>query len=202
MNRKIRVGVLVSGGGSNFEALTQACRGGEVPEAEVALVISNKPGVGALERAGRLGVESMVIEPRDFPNRVTYFARIAEEFVRREVGVVCLAGFLLKLEATLLQPFHGRIINIHPALLPKYGGAGMYGHFVHEAVLKAGDKESGCSVHLVDDEYDHGKVLMQARVPVQPGDTADTLAARILAEEHKLYPQALKRLISTLPEAT
>lgn len=202
MNRKIRVGVLVSGGGSNFEALTQACRGGEVPEAEVALVISNKPGVGALERAGRLGVESMVIEPRDFPNRVTYFARIAEEFVRREVGVVCLAGFLLKLEATLLQPFHGRIINIHPALLPKYGGAGMYGHFVHEAVLKAGDKESGCSVHLVDDEYDHGKVLIQARVPVQPGDTADTLAARILAEEHKLYPQALKRLISTLPEAT
>lgn len=202
MNRKIRIGVLVSGGGSNFEALTQACRRGEVPDAEVTLMISNKPGVGALERAGRLGVESMVIEPRDFPNRVTYFARIAEEFVRREVGVVCLAGFLLKLEATLLQPFHGRIINIHPALLPKYGGAGMYGHFVHEAVLKAGDKESGCSVHLVDDEYDHGRVLMQARVPVQPGDTAETLAARILAEEHKLYPQALKQLISTLPEAS
>lgn len=202
MGRKIRIGVLVSGGGSNFEALTQACRGGEVPDAEVALVISHKPGVGALERAGRLGVESMVIEPREFPNRVTYFARLAEEFVRREVGVVCLAGFLLKLEATLLQPFHGRIINIHPALLPKYGGAGMYGHLVHEAVLKAGDKESGCSVHLVDDEYDHGKVLMQARVPVEPGDTAETLAARILAEEHKLYPQALKKLISTLPEAS
>jgi formyltetrahydrofolate-dependent phosphoribosylglycinamide formyltransferase len=199
--RVIKVGVLASGGGSNFEALTEACRRGDVPAADVALLISNKPGAGALERAARLGVEAMALEPRDFPNRATYFARLAEEFVRREVCVVCLAGFLLKIEATLLQPFRGRILNIHPALLPKHGGAGMYGRFVHEAVLKAGDKESGCSVHVVDEQYDHGPVLMQARVPVEPGDTAETLAARVLTEEHKLYPQALKKLISTLPES-
>jgi phosphoribosylglycinamide formyltransferase-1 len=130
-----------------------------------------------LDRAARLGIEGMVLSPLDFPDRVAYYERVAAELEKRNVQVVCLAGFLLKLEPNLIKRFPGRILNIHPVLLPKYGGAGMYGHHVHEAVLAAGEKESGCTVHLVDEEFDHGPILAQKRVPVFPGDTPDTLAA-------------------------
>jgi phosphoribosylglycinamide formyltransferase-1 len=174
----IGVGVLVSGGGSNFEALAVAVREGRVPGAEIRLLISNKPAVGALDRARRLGIEALVVEPREFPNRAAFYDRVAAEFERRGVQLVCLAGFLLKVEPNFIAKFRGRILNIHPALLPQYGGAGMYGHHVHEAVLAAGEKESGCTVHLVDEEFDHGPLLAQKKVPVFPGDTPDTLAAR------------------------
>ena len=191
----IGIGVLVSGGGSNFQALTESAQTGKIPGAEVRLVVSNKPGAGALERAKRLGVDSLILEPKDFVDRPAYFTRLAQEFQKREVRLICLAGFLLKLEPGFIRQFSGRILNIHPALLPKYGGKGMYGHHVHEAVLKSGDKESGCTVHLVDEEYDHGKALLQARVPVLPGDTVDSLAARVLVEEHRIYPEAVRRIL-------
>ncbi|HNA60674.1 MAG TPA: formyltransferase family protein, partial [Elusimicrobiota bacterium] len=135
----IGVGVLVSGGGSNFEALAVAVREGRVPGAEIRLLISNKPAVGALDRARRLGIEALVVEPREFPNRAAFYDRVAAEFERRGVQLVCLAGFLLKVEPNFIAKFRGRILNIHPALLPQYGGAGMYGHHVHEAVIKAGE---------------------------------------------------------------
>lgn len=187
------IGVLASGSGSNFEALARAIREGKIPGASVRLLVSNKPTAGALDRARRLGVEGRVLDPRDFPTRADYFSRIAEEFDARGVGLVCLAGFLLKVEPAFVEKYRDRLLNIHPALLPKFGGPGMYGHHVHEAVLRAGEKESGCSVHLVDEEYDHGPVLLQARVPVVPGDTADTLAARVLEQEHQIYPQAVRQ---------
>lgn len=196
------IGVLVSGGGSNFEALAQACQDGVIPDARIDLLISNKPGVGALDRAARLGVKSLVLDPNHFPDRTKYFDQVATELERRGVYVVCLAGFLMKVEPGLIHRFPGRILNIHPALLPAYGGKGMYGAHVHEAVLAAGEKESGCTVHRVDEEFDHGPVLAQARVPVLPGDTPTTLAARVLVEEHRLYPETVRDFIRGLKKET
>lgn len=186
------IGVLASGGGSNFEALARACKEGRIPGAKIQLLITNKLGVGALDRAVRLGIEALVLDPADFPDRAAYYERVAKELEQRGVQLVCLAGFLLKLEPNFVQRFSGRILNIHPALLPKFGGKGMFGHHVHAAVLAAGEKESGCTVHLVDEEFDHGPSLSQARVPVFPGDTPETLAARVLIEEHRLYPEAVR----------
>lgn len=191
--RSIGIGVLASGGGSNFEALVKA----RIPGAEFRLLIVNKPGVGALERAQKLGVESLLLEPKAFPDRAAFYAAAADALEKRGVSLVCLAGFLLKVEPNFIARFRGRILNIHPALLPKFGGKGMWGHHVHEAVLAAGETESGCTVHLVDEEFDHGAVLAQARVPVLPGDTPDALAARVLAQEHVLYPQAVSDFLKT-----
>jgi phosphoribosylglycinamide formyltransferase-1 len=190
------IGVLASGSGSNFEALARAAHEGHLSGGSIRLLVTNKPTAGALERARRWSVEAKVLEPRDFPTRADYFARIAEEFEAREVGLVCLAGFLLKVEPNFIEKYRGRILNIHPALLPKYGGAGMYGHHVHEAVLRAGEKESGCTVHLVDEEFDHGATLLQARVPVLPGDSPASLAARVLEQEHRLFPQAVREWVA------
>ncbi|MBL0059490.1 MAG: phosphoribosylglycinamide formyltransferase [Elusimicrobia bacterium] len=195
---ELGIGVLASGGGSNFESLARACRDARIPGAAVRLLIVNKAGVGALDRAARLGIEAMVLSPKDFATREVYFERIARELESRGVRLVCLAGFLLKVEPLLVHRFPGRMVNIHPALLPKYGGRGMFGHHVHEAVLNAGDAESGCTVHGVDEEFDHGPVLAQARVPVLPGDTAETLAARVLKEEHRIYPEAVRDLVLRL----
>jgi formyltetrahydrofolate-dependent phosphoribosylglycinamide formyltransferase len=196
--RSVGVGVLASGGGSNFESLAEAVRSGAIPGAEMRLLVCNRPGAGALERARRLGVEALVLEPKDFPDRGACCERIGDELQKRGVELVCLAGFLLKLEPGLIRRFPGRILNVHPALLPKFGGLGMYGRFVHEAVLKAGEKESGCTVHVVDEEFDHGPVLMQARVPVLPGDTPETLAERVLRAEHRLYPEAVRQAVERI----
>lgn len=198
MSAKIGVGVLASGGGSNFEALVNAA----IPNAEFRLLIVNKPGAGALDRAARLGVDSLVLEPKNFPNRDAFYAAAANALQRRGVSLVCLAGFLLKVEPNFIGRFRGRIVNIHPALLPKFGGQGMWGHHVHEAVLAAGEKESGCTVHLVDEEFDHGAPLAQARVPVLPGDTAEALAARVLEQEHRLYPATVAPLVARLAKET
>jgi phosphoribosylglycinamide formyltransferase-1 len=194
----VGIGVLVSGGGSNFEALVAAARRGEIPRADFRLLISNKPGAGALDRAARLGVPARVFDPKTFPDRGACFDAVADALLEKGVRVVCLAGFLLKVEPNFIRRFPGRILNIHPALLPKFGGKGMYGRHVHEAVLAAGEKESGCTVHLVDDEFDHGPAIARAKVPVVPGDTAEGLAARVLEQEHRLYPAALRQFLEKL----
>ena len=194
----VGIGGLVSGGGSNFEALVAAARRGEIPRADFRLLISNKPGAGALDRAARLGVPARVFDPKTFPDRGACFDAVADSLLEKGVRVVCLAGFLLKVEPNFIRRFPGRILNIHPALLPKFGGKGMYGRHVHEAVLAAGEKESGCTVHLVDDEFDHGPAIARAKVPVVPGDTAEGLAARVLEQEHRLYPAALRQFLEKL----
>jgi phosphoribosylglycinamide formyltransferase 1 len=194
----IGVGVLASGSGSNFQSLVEAVRDGRVPQADIRLLIVNRANAGAEERARRLGVESLVLDPQGFPDTESYFRRVADELENRDVAVVCLAGFLMKVHPIFLARFPGRVLNIHPALLPKYGGKGMYGRRVHEAVLKAGEVESGCCVHVVDEEYDHGPVLREARVPVMSGDTPETLAARVLAKEHLVYPEALREFVLKL----
>ncbi len=194
-NRTVRVAVLVSGSGSNLQALLDA----RIPLLEFVLVLSSKPGVFALERAAKHGVPTAVVEPKAFATEEAFQAEVFTRLKAAAPDVICLAGYLRKLGPQIVRGFRGRILNIHPALLPKFGGPGMYGHFVHEAVLAAGEKESGCTVHVVDEEYDHGKTLAQAKVPVLPGDTAETLAQRVLEQEHQLYPETLRQFCENLP---
>lgn len=193
--KEIRIGVLVSGSGSNLQAIIDASKKEILDDAEVAVVISNKKESFALKRAEKENIPALFIDPKLFGSRTEYYEKIIREFNSRNVDLICLAGFLLKLESNIIEYFKNKILNIHPALLPKFGGKGMYGHFVHEAVLKSGEKESGCTVHLVDDEFDHGRILMQRKVPVMPNDTPKTLAERVLKEEHILYPQTIARFI-------
>lgn len=193
-----RVAVLVSGGGSNLEALLAAKAAGKLPKVEFVLVVSNRPGVLALERARKYAVPSLVMERPAFANEEGFQWALEQVLVQVDAEVVCLAGYLRLLGKNIIERYRGRILNIHPALLPKYGGAGMYGRHVHEAVLKAGEKESGCTVHLVDEEFDHGPILAQTRVPVLEGDTPEQLAARILEQEHRLYPEVLRQFTENL----
>jgi phosphoribosylglycinamide formyltransferase-1 len=183
MPMPMRVAVAVSGRGSNLQALLRAL--GPGAPARVVLVLSDRPDAGALEHARTHEVPAEVLsQPTD---AAEWLARLE----RHRVGLVVLAGYLKLVPAQVVARFRDRILNIHPALLPAFGGKGMYGHRVHEAVLASGARESGATVHLVDEVYDRGAVLGQARVPVLPGDTADTLAARVLEAEHRLLPAAV-----------
>jgi len=186
MEDKKRIAVLASGNGTNLQALMDACREGRI-FGEVVAVVSNKKYAYALTRAREAGIETLVFDPSDYKSRTLWCSKIASALKERNVDLVCLAGFMVKLEASMMRAFPRRILNIHPALLPKYGGKGMFGKHVHEAVIAAGEKESGCTVHLVDELFDHGPILAQAKVPVEPSDTPDTLAARIHPQEHQLY---------------
>lgn len=177
-----RIAVLASGGGSNMEAIAK-----RMP---VALVASNRANAGALARAARHGIPTEVIEQPDDAHAML------QMFRRHGIEIVALAGYLKKVPEAVTRAFRGRMLNIHPALLPKYGGPGMYGERVHAAVLAAGEHESGATVHFVDADYDRGPIIAQERVPVQPGDTPATLAARVLEVEHRLYPTVLDAVAS------
>jgi phosphoribosylglycinamide formyltransferase 1 len=177
----VRVAVLVSGGGTNLQALLDALR--DSPIARVARVISNRPDAGALERARSAGVPTTVLRDADDPAELHSALAGAQ--------MVVLAGYLKLVHASVVARFRGRMINIHPALLPDFGGPGMYGRRVHESVLASGAKESGATVHFVDEEFDRGAVIAQEKVPIEPGDTADTLAARVLEAEHRLLPKVV-----------
>jgi phosphoribosylaminoimidazolecarboxamide formyltransferase/IMP cyclohydrolase len=188
-----KIAVFASGEGTNLQALLDACADGRV-RAEITLVVSNKPDVGALRRAARAGIEAIVCAPTDHATPEEYSAFLAHECQKRGVTLICLAGFMLKIKPPLLRAYPSRLLNIHPALLPSFGGLGMYGMKVHEAVLAAGVKVTGATVHVVDEEYDRGPILLQSAVPVLAGDTPQTLAARVRAQEHWIYPKALALL--------
>ena len=176
----MRVAVAASGGGSNLEALLRTL--GPTAPARVAVVLSNREDAGALARAKAHGIPTHVLRR---PDDATEWL---EQLERHEIELLVLAGYLKLVPAGVIARFRGRIINIHPALLPRFGGKGMYGHRVHEAVLASGVAESGATVHLVDEAYDRGAVLAQARVPVLPGDDPERLAVRVLEAEHRLLP--------------
>jgi len=179
----MRVAVAVSGRGSNLQALLRAL-GPEAP-ARVVLVLSDRPDAGALERAREYGVPAEVLsDPADAAQWLT-------QLERHRTELVVLAGYLKLVPAPVIARFRDRILNVHPALLPAFGGKGMYGQRVHQAVLASGARESGATVHLVDEAYDRGPVLAQVRVPVLPDDTPDRLAARVLEVEHRLLPAAV-----------
>ncbi len=186
----MKIAVFASGEGTNLQALLDACADGRV-RGEVALVVSNKEDAGAIRRAQRVGVETLVCPQNDHPTPDEYNAFLAQECKKRGIELICLAGFMLKITRPLIEAYPGRILNVHPALLPAFGGQGMYGRKVHEATIAAGVKVSGATIHVVDEEYDHGPVVLQATVPVLATDTAGTLAARVLAQEHWIYPRAV-----------
>ena len=176
----MRVAVAVSGRGSNLEALLRALVA-DAP-ARVVLVVSSRADAAALDRARDHGVPAEVLlNPADANEWL-------ESLARHRVDLLVLAGYLKLVPAAVIARYRDRILNVHPALLPAFGGRGMYGHHVHEAVLASGARESGATVHLVDEVYDRGRTLAQARVPVLTGDTAETLAARVLVVEHRLLP--------------
>jgi phosphoribosylglycinamide formyltransferase-1 len=187
-DQPVRVAVLVSGGGTNLQALLDALH--DSPVARVARVISNRPDAGALDRARRAGVPATVL--RDANDPAELLAAL------RDAHLVVLAGYLKLVPAPVVARFRGRMINIHPALLPDFGGAGMYGRHVHEAVLASGATESGATVHFVDDAFDRGAIIAQERVEIEPGDTPDSLAARVLEAEHRLLPKVILDLAKRL----
>jgi len=189
----LALGFLASHGGSNLLAILTAIRSGRLP-ARPAVVVSNNSEAGALEHARRFGVPVRHLSSRTHPDPAALDRAILDALQEYGASLVVLAGYMRRLGPLVLRAYAGRVLNIHPALLPAFGGQGMYGLRVHEAVLAAGARESGCTVHLVTAEYDQGPVLAQARVPVQPGDTPETLQARVLEQEHRLYAETLRRI--------
>lgn len=185
-----KIAVLVSGTGRHLENLCQLAANGMLG-GEVALCISSKPGVLALERAAKAAIPAAVIEKDRADDDRLYGTRLFDEIRRAGADTVVLAGFLKKL--WIPEDYRGRVINIHPSLLPAFGGKGFYGHRVHEAVLARGCQVSGCTVHLVDEVYDNGPILVQRWCPVEPDDTADTLAARVFELELEALPEGLRR---------
>lgn len=185
---KKKVGVLISGNGTNLQALIDACKNPEYP-AEIAAVISNKADAYGLNRASEAGIPAHVISHKDYKTREEFDRAVDEMLARHSVEVVCLAGFMRILSNEFVAKWKGRMLNIHPSLLPKYKGA----HAIRDALM-AGEKITGCTVHLVTEEMDEGPIILQAEVAILPDDTLESLAERIHAEEHRIYVEALKKL--------
>jgi phosphoribosylglycinamide formyltransferase-1 len=192
MAGRLRIGVLASGGGTNLQAIIDACKSGRI-NGDVVVVIGDVE-CGALDRAKKAGIAAIWIDRREknrFPDREAFDRAIVEELRAHQVGLVCLAGYLRIMTHELADAYAGRMMNIHPALLPSFGGKGMWGHHVHQAVLDYGCKVSGCTVHFVSLETDGGPIILQRAVAVEEGDTPETLAARILPYEHETYVEAV-----------
>lgn len=186
----MRLGLLASHRGTNLQAIIDACASGRL-DAEPAVVISNNSGSGAAERARRHDIPFRHLSARTHATAAALDRAILETLEKHGVELVVLVGYMKKLGPQTLTRFAGRVINTHPALLPRFGGQGMYGMRVHEAVLAAGERETGVSVHVVDQDYDTGPVLAQCVVPVEPGDTPESLAERVLAREHAFLVETL-----------
>jgi phosphoribosylglycinamide formyltransferase-1 len=187
-NRRRRVGILISGRGSNMLALIKAMRDGRVP-ADPVVVISNVPAAAGLAIASEWGIETAVVDHEAIKPRAAHERAVLEALARHQVDIVCLAGYMRRLSPLLVDAFKGRILNVHPALLPAFPGLD-----AQEAALRYGVKVTGCTVHLVDEEVDHGPIVLQVAVPVADDDTVLTLSARILEQEHAIYPKALALL--------
>ncbi|MBR4322989.1 phosphoribosylglycinamide formyltransferase [Treponema sp.] len=206
----MKIAVLVSGGGTNLQALIDYEKANPDCPYHIELVVSNTKSAYALERAKNAGIQAEVRSPysvlgkenaekadRD-TKRIAISDAILDLCLSHKIDAIVLAGYLSVLGGKIIEEYSGRIINLHPALLPKFGGVGMWGHNVHEAVLAAGEKESGCTVHLVDSGCDTGKILVQKKVPVLPDDTPDSLYARIAPEEHKAMVEGVCMLSEIL----
>lgn len=187
-----KIAILASGSGSNAENIANYFNGSNY--AEVSFIIANNPEAYVIERAKRLGIECAVVTKAQFMEADEIIAMLQE----RSIDFVVLAGFLLLVPSKLIQAYPGRIVNIHPALLPKHGGKGMYGDRVHKAVVESGDTESGITIHLIDEQYDKGTTFFQAKCPVLPTDTPDDVAAKVHALEYEHFPHVIEEILHTL----
>lgn len=185
----MKIGIIISGRGSNMVAIVEAVQSGLIPDSEVVVVISDKAGAEGLEKATMRGIETVVIE-KNGRKRAEHDAEIIGELKKRNVGLVCLAGYMRLLSPAFVRSFPNRIVNIHPSLLPSFRGLE-----AQRQAIDYGVKVSGCTVHFVDEDLDHGAIILQKAVEVKDDDTAETLSARILEYEHALYVEALKRVI-------
>ena len=192
-----RLSVWVSGSGSNLERIIEACKNKEIP-ASVALVLSDRPGILALERAAKHSIPSVIVVKKAYESEGAYALSLLELLKKHRIDLVCLAGYLRKVPQEVVRVYRERILNLHPALLPKFGGKGLYGQAVHEAVLAAKEQETGVTVHYVDEQYDHGSIILQKRIPVLPADTPETLAQRVHQLEYEIYPEAIKLVLEKL----
>ena len=188
----LRLAVLISGGGSTLDNLIRRIADGRLRNVEIVGVISSRRTAGGVKIAECAGLPTTIVRRKDFATPDEFSAALTAAVEPLNPDLVVLGGFLCLW--TMPQRYLGRVLNIHPALLPKFGGKGLYGHHVHKAVLAAGERESGCTVHFADNEYDHGPVIAQARVPVLAGDTPEMLAARVLDAERELYPQVIQKI--------
>jgi len=187
-----RIALFASGSGSNAEKIAEYCAA--YADIDVALMLSNNPRAGVIERARRLHIPVLLFDRTTFYNS----DRITTLLQQQQIDLIVLAGFMWLMPAGLVQAFPDRIINIHPALLPKFGGKGMYGHFVHEAVVAAGETESGITIHYVNERYDEGQIIVQASCPVDPADTPDDVARKVQKLEHEYYPRVVVNLLNQL----
>jgi len=188
----MNLAIFASGTGTNAARIIDYFRGSD--RVRVSLIVCNKPGAGVLSIAEREGIPVLLIEKETF----FWGGAYVDDLMGKKIDFIVLAGFLWKIPEALVKAFPGRIINIHPALLPKYGGKGMYGKFVHEAVVAAGDNETGITIHYVDEHYDHGQPIFQARVIVEPGDTPEMVAKKVHLLEYEYFPRVIEEVITDL----
>ena len=189
----MRLAFFASGGGSNVGAILNAIDAGAL-DAEPVLVVTDRDEIGVLDRAAAREIPTAVLPPRAFADEAAFAEALLARLADAGADTVALAGYLKKIPDAVVAEFRDRILNVHPSLLPAFGGPGMYGRRVHEAVLARGCRVSGATVHLVDVEYDTGPIVLQEAVPVEPGDTPEALAARVLGAEHRIFPRALALL--------
>lgn len=192
---KIGLAVLISGRGSNLQSIIDACRIDEFP-AEIKVVISNIPDAYGLVRAQNANVPTRIVSHKDYATKSDFEQKILDILDEFSVDLVCLAGFMRIISPVLITPWEGRIINIHPSLLPKHKGL-----HTHERAIAAGDSESGCTIHYVTPGVDEGEIILQRAVPIRPDDTPDTLAARVLEQEHIAYPDAIRRMAAQISKS-
>jgi phosphoribosylglycinamide formyltransferase-1 len=188
---KTKIAVLVSGGGTNLQALIDAEKAGKIPHGEIALVVASKPGVFALERAAKAGIPSGVVERKSYPDKASFEAALLDVLEKHGIQMIVLAGFMLVLSADFIKHFENRMINVHPALIPSFCGDGFYGLHVHEAALNYGVKVTGATVHFVNEVTDGGKIILQKAVDVLDGDTPEILQKRVMEQaEWIILPKA------------
>ncbi|MFN4032142.1 MAG: phosphoribosylglycinamide formyltransferase [Fimbriimonadales bacterium] len=192
-----RIAILVSGAsrGSNMRAIIEACQSGRIPDSAVVAVVGARDDAPALETARALGVATAVVDPREFPDADAYGDALLWALQRAQPDLICLAGYMRLLPKPIVDAFPMQVMNIHPALLPLFGGKGMYGLRVHQAVLDSGMKVTGCTVHFVDERYDTGPIILQRCMPIHDDDTPETLAARLLPIEHETYIEAIRLFV-------
>lgn len=194
-----KLGILVSGGGTNLQAIIDAIENGYLEDTQISVVISSNSKAYAIERCKKHNINCVVVSKKQFPEQADFENKIIETLKENNIDLVILAGFMTILSSNFINTFKGRILNIHPSLLPKFGGKGYYGIIVHQKVLEAQEKVTGATVHFVTDEIDTGPIILQKSIPVLPNDTPETLQKRVMEEcEWKIYPEAIKKVLHEL----
>lgn len=202
MSDKLKIAVLASGRGSNFQALLESIETGLITNAEIVCVISNNSDAGVLTIARSRNIPTYHISRKQYSSDAEFNNTILNVLSMLDVNFIVLSGYMKLLDSSIIKKYQNRIINIHPALLPQFGGKGMYGKFVHEAVIASGAKFSGATVHIVDEIYDHGSIILQERIALAKNETSETLAAKVLEIEHRILPKAVKMFADGKVEIT